>query len=472
MKKSALIFIVLFFTISAFAQTLRVDVMDSTATGDPGGSFVLKGYVHNIGNSSEVVQLTRKTNDIPDGWTTTLCFGNSCYPSFVDKPDPVGVEPGDSIFFDITFNTDDNPGYGEALLLFEAMVSGEKDSILFSVKTETPAPFSIDLPTTSDHGKPGQSFVLKGYIHNNMSDAVIIQMTRVQNNIPDDWATTLCFGSSCYPSFVDKPDPVGINPGDSAFFDITFNTGQVPDSGKTLLRFEDLVSGYKDSLWFDVSTIQEAALKLGHTISAASGEAGDSFELGGYVFNLTDSLVTVNLIRVLNQMPEGWSSSICFDVCVGPNTDSVQSAIAPMDSLAYTLTVYTAANANDSAKVRLKFFAVGAYDTLYQDFSVSTTATGIEDHKGLLGKEFRLFGNYPNPFNPSTAIRYNLNNQSRVKIDLFNVKGQFITTLLNQKQKAGYHEVLFKADHLPSGTYYYRLKTEEHTAFGKMLLIK
>ena len=472
MKKYFFIPILLLLSAGLFAQTLRIDVTDTTASGEPGGSFVLKGYVHNIGNAAEVVQLTRKTNDIPDGWTTTLCFGSSCYPSFVDKPDPVGINPGDSVFFDITFNTDENPGYGEALLLFESLVSGEKDSILFSVTTHMPKKFAIDVTDTVMHSKPGESIVFKGYVHNTSSDAQVIKLTRKINDIPIDWTTTLCFGSSCYPSFVNEPDPVGVNPGDSIFFDIAFNSGQTPDSGKALLLFEDIITGEKDSVWFKASTIAFPAFELLPTDTSAEGIAGNTFELGGYVHNLTDSLLTINLVRILNDLPTGWSSSLCFDVCVSPDQDTVVSAIGPMDSLAYTITVYSADSVSGTANIGLKFFAHGAYDTLYQNFAVSATATGIGKENTLQNRQFRLLGNYPNPFNPQTTIRYQLAEESKVIIDIFNVNGRHVATLFNARQKAGYHQIHFNASALPSGIYYYRLKTRRHNAFGKMILVK
>ncbi len=472
MKKYLFIFILPILVASVAAQTLRVDITDSTANGDPGNSYVLKGYVHNIGNAAEVVQLTRKTNNIPDGWTTTLCFGSSCYPSFVDSPDPVGVNPGDSVFFDITFNTDENPGYGEALLLFSGAVSGDKDSILFSVTTTTPKAFTVDVAKTEAQGKPGQSLLFDGYVHNTSSDVQVIQLTRKVNDIPDAWTSTLCFGASCYPSFVDAPDPVAVNPGDSVFFDIVFNTAAVPDSGKALLVFEDKVSGAKDSLWFRASTVSKPALELAVADTAAMGIAGNTFELGGYIRNLTDSLLTINMVRFLNNLPNGWSSSLCFDVCASPNVDSVTSAIGPSDSLAFKLTVYTVDSVGGTADIGLKFFASGAYDTLYQHFSVNATATGIENNRSLLTRGFRLLGNFPNPFNPQTTIRYQLAQTSKVQIDIYTLNGQHVTTLLHTRQKAGIHRVTFNASELPSGVYYYRLKTNKHRAFGKMILVK
>ncbi|RLD09332.1 peptidase S8, partial [candidate division KSB1 bacterium] len=77
-----------------------------------------------------------------------------------------------------------------------------------------------------------------------------------------------------------------------------------------------------------------------------------------------------------------------------------------------------------------------------------------------------------NPFNPQTTIRYQLAEESKVIIDIFNVNGRHVATLFNARQKAGYHQIHFNASALPSGIYYYRLKTLRHNAFGKMILVK
>jgi len=73
--------------------------------------------------------------------------------------------------------------------------------------------------------------------------------------------------------------------------------------------------------------------------------------------------------------------------------------------------------------------------------------------------------NYPNPFNPSTTIRYHLNTQSYVTLEVYNVLGQKVTTLVNDHQPAGIHETQFDTGNvggtsLPSGVYMYRLTIE------------
>ena len=86
-------------------------------------------------------------------------------------------------------------------------------------------------------------------------------------------------------------------------------------------------------------------------------------------------------------------------------------------------------------------------------------------------QEFEL-SNYPNPFNPTTTIRYGLPFQSRVNLAVFNTLGQQVAVLQNGEQDAGYHEVRFDAVGLSSGVYFYRLQAETYVQTRKLLLLK
>jgi hypothetical protein len=77
---------------------------------------------------------------------------------------------------------------------------------------------------------------------------------------------------------------------------------------------------------------------------------------------------------------------------------------------------------------------------------------------------------YPNPFNPSTTIRYSIPVQSAVKLTLFNVLGQQVAVLDAGEREAGYHEVRFEATGLASGVYLYRLQAGNAVEAKKLLL--
>ncbi len=80
--------------------------------------------------------------------------------------------------------------------------------------------------------------------------------------------------------------------------------------------------------------------------------------------------------------------------------------------------------------------------------------------------------NYPNPFNPTTNIRYELNTAADVTLEVFNIQGQRIATLVNSFQNAGLYTVDFDAANLSSGVYFYRLQTPGQSETRKMMLVK
>ncbi len=86
--------------------------------------------------------------------------------------------------------------------------------------------------------------------------------------------------------------------------------------------------------------------------------------------------------------------------------------------------------------------------------------------------DFTLKNNFPNPFNPSTTIEYSLPKAANVRIEVYNVAGQKIETLLNNAIKAGHHEIEFNAQNLSSGIYFYRMQAGEFHQVKKMILIK
>lgn len=89
-----------------------------------------------------------------------------------------------------------------------------------------------------------------------------------------------------------------------------------------------------------------------------------------------------------------------------------------------------------------------------------------------LPTESRLLQNYPNPFNPSTTIAYSISRTSSVKLEVFNILGQQIETLVDQIQEAGTYQVQFNASHLPSGVFFYRLTPGSAVVTKRMLLLR
>ena len=86
--------------------------------------------------------------------------------------------------------------------------------------------------------------------------------------------------------------------------------------------------------------------------------------------------------------------------------------------------------------------------------------------------EFSLSHNYPNPFNPATIIRFQLPSTSRVKLEVFDVLGRNIQTLVDDRRTAGAYTVTWDAHNLPSGVYFYRLKAGDFVSTKKLVVVK
>ena len=85
---------------------------------------------------------------------------------------------------------------------------------------------------------------------------------------------------------------------------------------------------------------------------------------------------------------------------------------------------------------------------------------------------FILNQNYPNPFNPTTSIRYAVSNRQFVTIKVYDVLGTEVAALVNEEQPAGSYEVEWNASGLPSGVYFYQLKTNGYDETKKMILLR
>jgi hypothetical protein len=109
--------------------------------------------------------------------------------------------------------------------------------------------------------------------------------------------------------------------------------------------------------------------------------------------------------------------------------------------------------------------------------AIVDSITSINNTTNNIPSRFYLGQNFPNPFNPTTNIEFDIPMLTHVKIIIYNVLGKELTTLVNEKLRAGSYEVVWPApagdaSGYPSGVYFYKLETEEFTNTKKMVLLK
>ncbi len=143
------------------------------------------------------------------------------------------------------------------------------------------------------------------------------------------------------------------------------------------------------------------------------------------------------------------------------------------------------------AAIGLEIYYPGAYDTTMWSGSIevdsvkvygisfpyrlpdeNNTTTGIASAGNGLPKVFRLYNNYPNPFNPSTVIQYALPRAARVTIKVYDVLGREVATLVNDREAPGLHKIHFNMDRYASGVYFVRMRAGKYIHVQKMMLLK
>ena len=332
--------------------------------------------------------------------------------------------------------------------------------------------FYISPYDTAGSGEPGVSYELEVYLVNSTSEQRTILATRKTEVLPDDnWNTTMCFGETCYPPSTSQ---VGGNiaANDSMKFSITFNTSDQPGYGEALVVFEDYGSGDKDSVLFTMQTSRQPVFTVTVGDTVLDAIAGTEMETSGYFYNISNDSIMAYVSRIANEIPDDWTTTLCFNICLPPYEDTDSTKLGPGDSLQYKLTFFTSDSAEGDGAVTLAFYSGQGNDTVKQVYLASTWIDAIEDKPNPVDTEFRLLGNFPNPFNPGTTIRYYLPKSVRVQISVYDILGKKVTRIINQQQQAGYHNVYFDASGLPSGAYFYRIQAGKQMQIRKMLLLK
>lgn len=115
------------------------------------------------------------------------------------------------------------------------------------------------------------------------------------------------------------------------------------------------------------------------------------------------------------------------------------------------------------------FVGTGAFSSVY---NFSTSITGVNTLNSELPKEYKLFENFPNPFNPVTKIKFSVPKSEKVTLKIYNTAGKLMIELLNNYINPGTYEVQWNAENFSSGVYYYSIESASFRDTKKMILVK
>jgi flagellar hook assembly protein FlgD len=128
----------------------------------------------------------------------------------------------------------------------------------------------------------------------------------------------------------------------------------------------------------------------------------------------------------------------------------------------------------------LKVWAVHTYSAFYSsgnESEIVTIEAFVESEETSIPVITKLSGNYPNPFNPVTNISFSIKEASQVTIDIYNLKGEKVNTLVNEYLEPNYYNVEWNGRDennrsVASGVYFYKMKAGRYTSTKKMILMK
>lgn len=148
---------------------------------------------------------------------------------------------------------------------------------------------------------------------------------------------------------------------------------------------------------------------------------------------------------------------------IEPDAWNLLSIISPNDSIEVEKIGLTFSKKNISIEESIMYFD-------FINYTKGATSVSTEAYSGYI--DYLLSQNYPNPFNPTTVISYQLPESSLVQLNVFDLTGRKVATLVNEQKAAGSYSVNFNAGTLSSGVYFYTIKAGNFTQTKKMLLVK
>ncbi|MEO8169039.1 MAG: T9SS type A sorting domain-containing protein, partial [bacterium] len=191
--------------------------------------------------------------------------------------------------------------------------------------------------------------------------------------------------------------------------------------------------------------------------------------------NFTASVINENRVR-LNWTTVSETNNYGFyvqrSVGVTSNFQRIEGSFIAGHGTTIDPHSYTYTDVAPAGSIHYRLEQIDLDGSTHYSESVQATILTSTAEGALFPKEFTLRQNYPNPFNPSTIIKYELPKESRVSLEIYNLIGQKVATLVEGMKPAGSHQVSFNASGFTSGVYMYKLSAGNQVFTKKMVLMK
>ena len=231
-------------------------------------------------------------------------------------------------------------------------------------------------------------------------------------------------------------------------------------------------------------TSEEAYLGLYKSARLQDADSSALASLRGFYNSKLDQISYPVMYKVIDQLSlltlvdtKAYNNALVgFSDIINQNPESEEALFAEIDAMTTSL---LADNGNDStlSKGLAKGLLVKSPADMHNRLnSLIQSKFGLKDKSEtaeIIPTEYSLYNNYPNPFNPTTVIRFDIPERTQVELVVYDILGRKVKTLIgNEIKNPGRYDVSFNANSLASGVYIYKLTAKNYSQARKMLLVK
>jgi len=411
-----------------------------------------KNYrIYNDNSDSLHLRIIAEEEYAPTQWTYSLIYNSQPYDSF-----DVDLAPGDSVMFQLEFQTGSNPDYIKISLFAKNLDDPYGYGFAygyFGIIPQGNVLFVDDDGGDSYETNYYAAFDSAGVVYTSISEADLMALA---NQISTSQFHAIFWNVSWgFPAF----SPA----------DITFLKNYLDNGGNLYLAGQDIGWDIFDPS--GSSNFPEAQDFYQNYLDAqyVNDNAG-AYQMQGVPGDPITDGIAFNITFVYTPYPEWISSKSGSSIPILQYTNTAKYGALRYDSGTYK-TVYLGVDLEQMSDPQARNLIVERTLVWFGILS------DIEPEPTPVIYQFRLEPNYPNPFNPSTTIRFSLPQSEKVVLSIYDVLGKKVIELVNGNMTAGWHSVEWNGKNhagnsVASGVYIYRLQTSEATLQKKMLLVR
>ena len=197
----------------------------------------------------------------------------------------------------------------------------------------------------------------------------------------------------------------------------------------------------------------------------------------GTLYNLSNNEINIEVARLIDFTNEDWNSSICIDsTCYSQSIDSVTVSIAAGDSTTCGVLAWTSGVGSDYIQLKIvELFNISNNISVNINFLAQYDLNIDDEYPNA--NNIKILSCFPNPFNPSILLEYKVGKRNHVRLDVYNILGKKVKSLVEEVQEAGNYYTKWDGNNgfnkpLPSGAYFLRMQSGEYHMIKKITLIK